>query len=375
MMKKNAFTLIELLAVIVILAIIALIATPIVLNIINDTKESAQLRSAEFYLDAVEQAIMRKNMSSVGMFKPNKCDIQSDGNLECEGYSKPIKVEVSGEVPKGGFIKFDNGKIGQIKLIMEDDKNIIKNSKGELEIDTSLNIIEVNATYTWVEDGDVGSGIFTLSECFDESKFLDKSNYRMTISDANNTITYDLMSTKYIDTEQGNKATFVLWNNIEPILYLARAQDNHCYLGVEESLGLSEKVDIEIEYIDSKIDPPHVLRVGSNDLEIFSTEMPEGSVSLLFESDGNTETIQTTASLREGYTRIKLGARDYLQTIQSYYQLLQSGKTFTVTVTQGDYSYKFEGNFNATENIYDCNLGNETYYYLGNNELGNAVGC
>ena len=37
MNKKGGFTLIELLAVIVILAIIALIATPIVLNIINDT--------------------------------------------------------------------------------------------------------------------------------------------------------------------------------------------------------------------------------------------------------------------------------------------------------------------------------------------------
>ena len=44
---KNGFTLIELLAVIVILAIIALIAVPIVLNIINDAKESSLLRSAE----------------------------------------------------------------------------------------------------------------------------------------------------------------------------------------------------------------------------------------------------------------------------------------------------------------------------------------
>mgnify|MGYP002520298140 CR=1 FL=1 len=35
----DGFTLIELLAVIVILAIIALIATPIVLNIIKDTKK------------------------------------------------------------------------------------------------------------------------------------------------------------------------------------------------------------------------------------------------------------------------------------------------------------------------------------------------
>ena len=41
MKKKNAFTLIELLAVIVVLAIIALIATPAVLNIIEDSKKAA----------------------------------------------------------------------------------------------------------------------------------------------------------------------------------------------------------------------------------------------------------------------------------------------------------------------------------------------
>ena len=62
-MKKTGFTLIELLAVIVILAIIALIATPIVLDIISDTKKSSQLRGAEFYLDAVEQAVANKMMN------------------------------------------------------------------------------------------------------------------------------------------------------------------------------------------------------------------------------------------------------------------------------------------------------------------------
>ena len=90
---NKAFTLIELLAVIIILAIVALIATPIVLNIINETKESATLRSAEFYIDAVEQAIMRKNMSSAGTFKPASCEILSSGNLKCNGEENEIEIE------------------------------------------------------------------------------------------------------------------------------------------------------------------------------------------------------------------------------------------------------------------------------------------
>ena len=55
-MKNKGFTLIELLAVIVILAIIALIATPIILGLINDSRKSANMRSAELVYSGVENA-------------------------------------------------------------------------------------------------------------------------------------------------------------------------------------------------------------------------------------------------------------------------------------------------------------------------------
>ena len=57
-MRSKGFTLIELLAVIVILAIIALIATPIILNIINDSKEESDKRSIELYADAIKNAVV-----------------------------------------------------------------------------------------------------------------------------------------------------------------------------------------------------------------------------------------------------------------------------------------------------------------------------
>ena len=46
MKNKKGFTLIELLAVIIILAVIALIATPIVLNVIDNARKSANKDSA-----------------------------------------------------------------------------------------------------------------------------------------------------------------------------------------------------------------------------------------------------------------------------------------------------------------------------------------
>lgn len=55
-MKNKGFTLIELLAVIVILAIIALIATPVILGIINDTRDQAKERTAEMVYTGVQYA-------------------------------------------------------------------------------------------------------------------------------------------------------------------------------------------------------------------------------------------------------------------------------------------------------------------------------
>jgi type IV pilus assembly protein PilA len=66
MSNKKGFTLIELLAIIVILAIIALITTPIVLNLINQSKEAANKRSVEAYAKAVEYAVMQYEYNNNG---------------------------------------------------------------------------------------------------------------------------------------------------------------------------------------------------------------------------------------------------------------------------------------------------------------------
>ena len=57
MKKKNGFTLIELIAVLVILAIIALIVTPLVMNIVKKAKDSANKRSVDAYGKSVELSV------------------------------------------------------------------------------------------------------------------------------------------------------------------------------------------------------------------------------------------------------------------------------------------------------------------------------
>ena len=127
---KKGFTLIELLAVIVILAIIALIATPIVLDIIKDTKESSLLRSAEFYISAVENSVAKEKMKDA-TYNPNTCKIENK-KLYCDGRTEELKVDVEGEIPESGNITFSNGDIKDVTLKYEEGKTIVKNAQGKL---------------------------------------------------------------------------------------------------------------------------------------------------------------------------------------------------------------------------------------------------
>ena len=93
---KKGFTLIELLAVIIILAIIAIIATPIITDVIESSKESANLRSIEGYAKAVKQEYYNESL----------------------GGSKPVidstflsNVDTSGGEVKCDSVLYNNGTI------------------------------------------------------------------------------------------------------------------------------------------------------------------------------------------------------------------------------------------------------------------------
>ena len=92
-MKRRGFTLIELLAVIVILAIIALIATPIVLDIIEDSKDSSIKRSIELYGKAVENSVAKAQLN--GSSVPSGKYTTTDGKTLTNG-NTTIKVDYDG---------------------------------------------------------------------------------------------------------------------------------------------------------------------------------------------------------------------------------------------------------------------------------------
>ena len=107
---KKGFTLIELLAVIVILAVIALIATPMILGVIETSKESSAKVSAYGYIDAVETQV------AINQLDANKTNIE-DGVYEVEDLKNTYGLVVKGELPtSNSWVKIEKGQVVDYSL-------------------------------------------------------------------------------------------------------------------------------------------------------------------------------------------------------------------------------------------------------------------
>lgn len=104
---KKGFTLIELLAVIVILAIIALIATPIVLNIVKDSKENSAARSLEGYVKGVDNAQAQYMLLNNGEMARNLNDL----TISVDNADKLEEINV--EFKKDGTVAVAQANIGE----------------------------------------------------------------------------------------------------------------------------------------------------------------------------------------------------------------------------------------------------------------------
>ena len=162
MKKKNAFTLIELLAVIVVLAIIALIATPIVMNTIKNAKKGAAERSADSYIDAVETTVATSKLDSDGI-PDGTYTINEDGNLTGNGLKEPLEIEMNGNKPTSGTITIKNGQVTKDSTMTiggydvkynEDNKKYEATEKGNTTPDTPKTYANGEVVYFNVTTGE-----------------------------------------------------------------------------------------------------------------------------------------------------------------------------------------------------------------------------
>ena len=122
MKNKKGFTLIELLAVIIILAVIALIATPIVLNVVDNARKSANKDSAYGLLDSAKLYYMESLLDENKSLSGNLID----------------KINVSGSKPNSGTVYINNK--GEIALAVVYDKVCFTKNYEDIDLTESDDI-------------------------------------------------------------------------------------------------------------------------------------------------------------------------------------------------------------------------------------------
>ena len=121
MKRKNAFTLIELLAIIVILAIIAVITVPIILNIIENSKKGAAQDSAYGYKDAVTKVSLSKFQSGATSELYDGVYIVDNSGKLINSDGDELIINVSGNKPdEESWVKLENGYVTAYSLKFDD---------------------------------------------------------------------------------------------------------------------------------------------------------------------------------------------------------------------------------------------------------------
>lgn len=385
-MRKKGFTLIELLAVIVLLAIVMLVSSPIVLNIINNSKNKATLRSAEMYVKALENSLGNIMLDEI-QIEDGTYSIMKDGNLCLELNNDSctkglLKVEISGEVPKSGTVILEKGQVKYVKLELN-NKTITQNNEGKLVYQTKEDsniVFDGDITFTYNEE----EYWYDLSECINKAKIKNNSKYRITISDVNNSdkvyeVTSSFGKIYYYNEEEFMLDGFSLGDKNDGG-YAHLYDPNICYFSLwDEELNLEGKHHVKVEYLEDET-YSHILRVSDSSIYIFSTELVEGDAIIeVKDSDGVVTNFNVIVESDSAYRYINIDDYDYKdnhsisQLFNKYYQTLKEEKNITITIKQGDNTYILGGEkFTYAEADDYCF---EEHYYWGNNKLGYLFGC
>lgn len=108
MRKKEGFTLVELLAVIVILSLVSLITIPLILNVVENSRLSAAKISGFNYVKAVNDEIQLNDMEDkedYTEFKDGSYLIDEKGNIE------NLKISMKGTMPTGEHLEIKNQEV------------------------------------------------------------------------------------------------------------------------------------------------------------------------------------------------------------------------------------------------------------------------
>lgn len=150
-MKNNkAFTIVELLMVIVLLAIVALIAVPMIQNLVMDAKTRTNKLNTQKYIETVQLTLEKRQLKERQPI--TRCTIYDNkGNLKCND-NQIVELSFKGSIPSSGTLNIEEVKVKEAVITFERGMNSIyydsKTSSYE-EIEDSRN----NYIITYDTDG------------------------------------------------------------------------------------------------------------------------------------------------------------------------------------------------------------------------------
>ena len=117
--KKKGFTLIELLAIIVIIAIIAVVTTPIILNVIENSRRGASTDSAYGFKDAVQKYYLSNIAAGEDTKVMDGVYTVTDGVLDGLNMDN-VEIPAAGNVPSSGTMTYNKNILVTACLVFPD---------------------------------------------------------------------------------------------------------------------------------------------------------------------------------------------------------------------------------------------------------------
>ena len=177
-MNKKAFTLIELLAVIVVLGILALIVTPILINVVKDSNEKSYKLSADGYINAVKGYILSNQLDGKKV---------ATGNYNI----KNLDIKISGKAPSKGNVEIDDEKVSNAQLCFDtylvkyDGREVTLTEKG-CKKEANVNLVIGKKTYKNAVKDDIETEFNISDDISDMTNIV--CNNGVTISMNDNTL-------------------------------------------------------------------------------------------------------------------------------------------------------------------------------------------
>ena len=128
MKSEKGFTLIELLAIIVIIAIIAVITTPIILNVIENSRRGAVIDSGHGFKDAVQKYYLSNIAAGDDNKVLNGSYTVTNGVLDGENVDN-VTIPVSGSVPSAGYMNYNKNILVSACLVFPDHTVFYQNNE------------------------------------------------------------------------------------------------------------------------------------------------------------------------------------------------------------------------------------------------------